>query len=361
MTARLKIILSGLMVGQLGSLLVLFGNPVNMGVCVACFYRDIAGGLGLHQAGVVQYLRPEIAGFILGAFLISRMKGEFRVRGGSSPILRFVLGFFLMIGALVFLGCPLRMILRLANGDLNALVGLFGYIAGIYVGIQFIRKGFSLGRSVKQKTASGYTMPLFAIALLALLFARPAFIYFSTEGPGAATAPVWIALGAGLLIGGVLQRTRLCTAGGFRDAILIKDYHFLWGLVGIFIASLIGNVTYNLEFFNLGFEGQAIAHTSHLWNFLGMTLVGLTAVLLGGCPLRQTILASEGDTDAIITVVGMIAGAAFAHNFGLASSPAGPTFNGQIAVMIGFAVTIAIALSAVRSEVTIGKGVRSRG
>ncbi len=359
MSSRLQIILSGLMVGKLGTILVLFGNPVNMGVCVACFYRDIAGGVGLHQAGVVQYIRPEIIGFILGAFIIAKMKGEFRVRGGSSPIIRFLLGFFLMIGALVFLGCPLRMILRLANGDLNAVTGLFGYVAGIFVGIQFIKQGFSLGRSVKQKPVGGYIMPMFAVVLLALLLARPTFIYFSTEGPGAAAAPIWMALAAGLLIGGVLQRTRLCTAGGFRDAILIKDYHFMWGLIAIFVANLAGNLIFNFEAFNLGFEGQPIAHTDHLWNFMGMSLVGITAVLLGGCPLRQTILASEGDTDAIITVVGLVAGAAFAHNFGLASSPAGSTLNGQVAVVIGLFITVGIAALSTERSVSMERGVKS--
>lgn len=361
MSARSKIALSGLMVGFLGTLLVVFGNPVNMGVCVACFYRDIAGSIGLHQAAVVQYIRPEIIGFILGAFIIAKMRGEFRVRGGSSPIIRFLLGFFLMIGALVFLGCPLRMILRLANGDLNAVTGLFGYVAGIYVGIQFIKRGFSLGRSVKQKAVGGYTMPLFAVALLILLVARPSFLSFSAEGPGAAVAPMGIALAAGLLIGGVLQRTRLCTAGGFRDAILIKDYHFMWGLLAIFVANLAGNLIFNFEAFNLGFEGQPIAHTDHLWNFMGMTLVGLTAVLLGGCPLRQTILASEGDTDAIITVIGLVAGAAFAHNFGLASSPEGSTLNGQVAVIIGLVVTLGVAALSTQTSVSMERGVKSNG
>ena len=39
----------------------------------------------------------------------------------------------------------------------------------------------------------------------------------------------------------------------------------------------------------------------------------------------------------------MVAGAAFCHNFGLASSGEGPTANGQIAVIIGFVVAIVIA------------------
>lgn len=344
-SAKLKIIGSGSVLGILASILVIFGNPVNMGICVACFYRDIAGALGLHRAAVVQYIRPEIIGFILGSFVIAKVKGEFKARGGSSPIIRFILGFFMMVGALVFLGCPLRMILRLANGDLNALLGLAGYLVGILVGIQFLKKGFTLGRSTKQTTISGYTMPAIAVVLLILLLVGPAFIFFSAEGPGSQAAPIFLSLGAGLIVGLMLQRTRLCTAGGFRDVFLIKDFHFLWGIIGVFVFALIGNLVFNPSAFNIGFAEQPIAHTEHLWNFLGMALVGICAVFLGGCPLRQTILAGEGDTDAAITILGLLTGAAFAHNFGLASSGAGTTQNGRIAVIIGIIVVIGIGIS----------------
>lgn len=350
-----KIILAGGIVGILAALLVKFGNPVNMGACIACFYRDIAGALGLHGAGNVQYIRPEIPGFILGAFIIAKSKGEFRARGGSSPLLRFVLGFFLMIGALVFLGCPLRMILRLANGDLNAITGLVGYIAGIIIGIQFIKRGFSLGRSVAQPESSGYIMPAFAVGLLVLLSIQPTFVLFSESGPGAARAPIAISLAAGLILGIVLQRTRLCTAGGFRDAILIKDFYFFWGLLGIFVFALIGNLVLNPASFKIGFIDQPIAHNDFVWNFLGMVLAGITSVLLGGCPLRQTILAGEGDTDSAITILGLISGAAFSHNFGLAASPQGVGLNGKIAVLIGFVVVIAIAYNVVKYNERVRK------
>ena len=99
---------AGLIIGVLAALLVKFGNPGNMGVCVACFPRDVAGALGLHRAAVVQYLRPELAGFILGSFASALLFKEYRPRGGSSPMVRFGLGFFAMVGALVFLGCPWR-------------------------------------------------------------------------------------------------------------------------------------------------------------------------------------------------------------------------------------------------------------
>ena len=110
-------IVSGLSFGVLAALLVEWGNPPNMGFCAACFLRDIAGSLGLH--GKVHYLRPEILGFVLGAFVAAFAFREFRARGGSSPLVRFVLAAFVMIGALVFLGCPVRALLRLGGGDLG--------------------------------------------------------------------------------------------------------------------------------------------------------------------------------------------------------------------------------------------------
>lgn len=82
---------------------------------------------------------------------------------------------------------------------------------------------------------------------------------------------------------------------------------------------------------------------------MGMLIVGFGSVLLGGCPLRQLILTGEGNTDSAITVLGYIAGAAFAHNFSLAGSAAsadsigGPSINGKIAVVIGLIVMLVIA------------------
>ncbi len=354
MSDKRKMFIYGGIIGLIAAILMKFGNPGNMGICVACFYRDIAGALGLHRAEIVQYIRPEIIGFILGAFIISVVKGDFKSRGGSSPLIRFFLGFFLVIGALVFLGCPLRMILRLANGDLNALTGLLGYLVGIFIGVQFLKKGYTLGRNIEQPKVSGYIIIAMAIALLIFLVIKPAFIFFSTEGPGSMRAPVLLSLILGMVVGIILQRSRICTAGAFRDVMLIKDYHFLWGILGIFVVNLIANLVLNFDSFNLGFEGQPVAHANHLWNFMGMVLTGICSVLLGGCPVRQTILASEGDADAGVTILGVIVGAAFAHNFGLASSPKGVTPNGKIAVIIGIVVVLTIAYSVVKEANRVG-------
>ncbi len=308
---------------------------------MACFLRDIAGGLKLHTAAPVQYIRPEIIGILLGATLISILKGEFKPRGGSSPMIRFFLGFFAMIGALVFLGCPWRAYLRLAGGDWNAITGLAGLATGVYIGTLFIKNGFNLGRARhSQSRMSGYIMPLFLITLFLLLVFQFSKLAFSTSGPGAMHAPIIISLMGGLIVGYFAQRSRFCTIGAIRDIFIIRNYHLLLGVAAFTLVAFGLNVA--LGSFRPGFENQPIAHTNQTWNFLGMVLSGLAFVLAGGCPGRQIILAGEGNTDSGIFILGMLLGAAVAHNFGLASSPKGIGEFGAVATLIGIAYTLIV-------------------
>jgi len=73
-----------------------------------------------------------------------------------------------------------------------------------------------------------------------------------------------------------------------------------------------------------------------------MLLAGLAFALAGGCPGRQLILSGEGDADSAVFVMGMLAGAAFAHNFGTASSPAGVGDWGPEATIFGLVILLAI-------------------
>ncbi|MBN1365333.1 MAG: YedE-related selenium metabolism membrane protein [Syntrophaceae bacterium] len=344
-SSRTGIIMVGAIIGILAALLQYFGNPANMGICVACFERDIAGALGLHRAAVVQYLRPEIMGFVLGAFIMSAFTGEYKPRGGSSPLIRFFLGSFAMIGALVFLGCPWRALLRLAGGDGNAILGLLGLVTGIFVGILFLKQGFSLGRSYSQAKASGWIMPGLMLGLFFLLNFRVSFaeggpIFFSAKGPGSMYAPVIVSIIAGLVIGAIAQRSRFCTMGALRDVMLTRDFHLISGVTALLVFAFATNLV--LGQFKAGFEGQPVAHTNHLWNFLGMSLSGLAFALAGGCPGRQLFLSGEGDADAGVFVLGMIVGAGISHNFAMASSPKGVAAFGPIAVVIGIVFCLII-------------------
>lgn len=342
-------IIAGVIMGVIGASLVLFGNPKNMGFCIACFLRDTAGGVGLHRAEVVQYIRPEIIGLIFGSLFAALATKEFSPRGGSAPMTRFVLGFFAMIGALMFLGCPFRMILRIASGDLNAIVAFVGFVCGIATGVFFLNRGYSLNRTRKVSKSEGSILPVIALVFLVLLVAAPAFIFFSEKGPGSMHAPLAISLIAGIIVGALAQRTRFCMVGGIRDMILFRENRLLLGFVAVLVSALVMNLIFSAttgtSYFNLGFENQPIAHSDGLWNFLGLYLTGFTCVLLGGCPLRQLILSGEGNTDSAVTILGLFVGAAFAHNFGLAASGDGPTVNGMIAVVIGIVVVAVIALT----------------
>jgi YedE family putative selenium metabolism protein len=339
-SSRTGIISVGAFIGIFAALLQKWGNPGNMGICVACFERDIAGAIGLHRALVVQYLRPEILGFVLGALISAYVFKEYRARAGSAPIVRFILGIIAMIGALVFLGCPWRAVLRLAGGDGNAIFGLLGLAVGIGIGALFFKAGYDLGRNQKAYPSVGWLLPLVVVGLLVLRLIFPeipgqeksGILFYSVKGPGAQHAAVAISLGVGLVVGFVAQRSRFCTMGAFRDLYLFRQYHLFSGLVALLVAAFVANLI--LSQFNPGFVGQPVAHTMEVWNFAGMVVAGLAFALAGGCPGRQLFMAGEGDGDAAVFVLGMIVGAAVSHNFGLASSPKGVGPHGIAAVII---------------------------
>ncbi|MCL1885735.1 MAG: YedE family putative selenium transporter [Dehalococcoidia bacterium] len=351
------IILGGFIFGVLGALAVNWGNPNNMGICVACFFRDIAGSLKLHSATAVQYLRPEIFGFILGAFGTSIAFREWKPRGGSSPIIRFILAVCVMVGALVFLGCPIRSLLRLGGGDLSSLVAIVGLIVGVLVGIFFLKRGFSLGRSTKVPAIAGLVFPIIALVLFVFLIIKSGALTFSESGPGSLYVNPWLGLGIGVVVGFIVQRTRFCSIGCWRDIFLVKNFYLFSGvaafLIGVLIANYIaGNFGADGPY-HWGFTNQPIAlpyadadggiiWSQYIWSFLSFSLVGLAATLMGGCPLRNTILAGEGDTDAGISLLGYIAGGAIAMNFFIASGTGGMGKYGSWGVVVCLVICLAI-------------------
>lgn len=359
--SKKKLLLCGGACGIIAAVLAHFGNPSNMAFCIACFIRDIAGAIGMHQAAPVQYVRPEIIGLILGAFLISIITKEFRSTSGSSPMIRFVLGIVIMIGSLAFLGCPLRMVIRMSAGDLNAWIALIGFVLGVATGTMALKKGFSLGRSHETNKSSGMVLPIMMVVLMLLAIFTTIF-KVSEAGPGSMHAPIILSLVGGLLFGAIAQKSRMCFAGSIRDIILMKNFDLFSVIFGVFLVMLVYNIA--TGGFVLAFNTPGIiAHSEHIWNILGMYAVGFAAVLAGGCPLRQLILAGQGSSDAAVTVLGLFFGAAMCHNWGLAASGtmidpktqelvAGTLpLNGKIAVVICIIVCFIIGFTNKRKEV----------
>lgn len=388
---------AGLIIGVGAAWLVSMGNPGNMGLCIACFNRDIAGfffGADANMGGVA-YIRPEIIGLLGGALAAAMLTREFRPRGGSSVILRFVLGFIFMVSSLIFLGCTVRAWLRLGGGDLNALYGVAGIVVGVTAGAFMLKGGYNLGRARKLSPIAGWTGPAIAAVLLVLalvwlagslpgtfsvtperaksvngavvqdeqnavlrpegaelvdgaVVAADGEVLASAEEvqqagrmPGGLRAPFAISILAGLALGVVAQRSRFCSVGGIRDVVLVRRFDLIFGVIGLLIGVMVANMIFGQ--FNLGFTGQPVAHTNALGNFSAMVVAGLAAIMLGGCPFRQVIMSGEGDADATMAVVGMIAGAGFAHWQGLASSPAGLAPNAWMALGVMAVILVGIA------------------
>ena len=337
------VVAAGLGLGVLGVLLAVWGNPQNSGICVSCFIENSSGALGLHDNERMQYLRPELIGFVLGSILCAGVFREFRSRGGSAPLARLVSGLFLIVGSAVFIGCPIKLFLRLTAGDLSAVAGVFGLIAGVWVGLQGLARGIDLGRSEDERGATGLLVPAGFVLLLVFLLARPAFIIFSERGSAAQHAPLMISLLVGLSLGALAQRSRFCITGSVRDSLLMGSRSPLfWG----FSAFLLGAFATNLAMgrFTFGLYGQPGAHLEYLWSFLGMLLVGWLSVLIGGCPFRQLIKAGEGDADAGLAVVGMLLGGGLVQSWDIAATAAGVSMPGKVAVLAGLAFVLVISL-----------------
>ncbi|MGA2193260.1 MAG: YedE family putative selenium transporter [Nitrospirota bacterium] len=339
----LMIIAAGAAIGVLGVCLACVGNPRNSGICISCFMENLAGSLGLHNNARMQYIRPELIGFVLGGTGAAFMAREFKAEGGSSPIIRFLGGVLLIVGCSIFLGCPIKMVLRLASGDFTAVAGLVGLVFGVWGGFQFLKRGFYLGDSSPTPFLNGLIVPLLMLALLAGVIFKPDFLHFSVTGPGSQRASRTIATGSGLLIGALAQRSRFCVTGSIGNFVVSGDRKMLTGLISMLVFAL--SVSLYKGFFFPGLEGQPGSHLAYGWSFLGMALVGITSVMIGGCPFRQLILASQGSTDAGAVVLGMVAGGAIVQGWGITSTNLGPTQLGEVATLLGLAFVLVLGVT----------------
>lgn len=346
MTTRYFII-SGAVLGIVAAFLAYAGNPANMGICAACFLRDTSGALGFHSVQTLQYLRPELIGLVLGGFLASLFwTKEFAPKNSTATFSSFFLGVFAMIGALVFLGCPWRAFLRLGGGDMTAIAGFLGLAAGVGIGLFFKKNGYKVDESVSVSKNIGFLPVIFSVLLLlALVFGlkigENGALFGSVKGPAAQHAALFISLIGGLVVGVFMQKSKFCSVGAFARAYK-GDFSMFWGVVAIIAFASIANLA--LGQYKFGFEAQPIAHNDFVWNFLGMVLAGLCFSLSEGYPGKHLVQMGTGNLHSGIFVIGMMAGAGFAHNFLLASSPAGITPYAPWAVGLGFVFAVYVGV-----------------
>ncbi len=323
--------------------LAALGNPASTGLCASCFLVNVAGALGLHAKASQSYLRPELLGIVLGAFFAAFAAREFRVRGGSSPVFHFAGGAFLLLGCEVFIGCPIKALLRTAGGGATGLAGLAGLAAGVLFAIPFLRDGFALRAKRALPDPAGLVLPAAAFLLLLASSAGAGIFAPALPGEEARHAPFAVSAAAGLVFGAVGQRSRFCVTGSIRNAALARDFREGAGMVAFLAAALALNVVAGTFLPTVSLEPGA--HTDLLWAFLAMGMVGFGAILVSGCPFRQLVLAATGDLDAAAAVAGMLAAAGLSVALGIGSSPEGVTAAGKLAVLGGWIFFLAMGLA----------------
>lgn len=340
---QLWVVAAGLLLGVLGSLLAYWGNPSNTGICISCFLENTAGALGLHDNARMQYLRPELPAFFLGSFLAAFAAREFRPRTAGAGFAGFGLGALMIVGSVIFIGCPIKALLRLAAGDLTALAGFAGLAAGVWAGLRMLR-----GPDLKIEGKSRPASPVVAWGLAALVAGAAALLFVpgalrqSASGGGTVHAPVWASLAAGLALGVACQRSRFCVTGAVRDLLLTRRFSVGAGLFAALLGA--GAVNALTGQFHLGYADQPGVHLDFAWSFLGMALTGWAAILAGGCPFRQIVKAGEGDLDAASVCAGMVVTAALVQSWGIGGTVEGVPMLGKAATLLGFAALFAFGL-----------------
>jgi uncharacterized membrane protein YedE/YeeE len=107
-------------------------------------------------------------------------------------------------------------------------------------------------------------------------------------------------LALGLVVGYLGQRSRMCSIGGLRDFVLVRDTGLLKGAGALLLASWVAFGAVRLISGSDAGKGLIASGTtpSGLWAVVaivaGAIVLGFVATLSGACPLRQHVLAGQG-------------------------------------------------------------------
>jgi hypothetical protein len=107
-------------------------------------------------------------------------------------------------------------------------------------------------------------------------------------------------LGLGLIVGYLGQRSRMCSIGGLRDFVLVRDTALLKGVGAMLIAAWISFGALRVIAGTSAGHGLLAAGTTPSGLgacaaiLVGAILLGFVATFSGACPLRQHVLAGQG-------------------------------------------------------------------
>ena len=125
-----------------------FSPPQAYGVCVVCHAKDLVNALlsnfswfGSPVSTVaLKGIVLTVVGIILGAFTMAVYNREFKLRFVENVFVAFICGFIVMTAGLALSGCPMRMLLRSAYGDLGAVASVISLILGIFLATLLLKR-----------------------------------------------------------------------------------------------------------------------------------------------------------------------------------------------------------------------------
>jgi uncharacterized protein len=118
---------------------------------------------------------------------------------------------------------------------------------------------------------------------------------------------------AGVVLGYLGQRSRMCFVGGIRDFMLVRDGYLLRGLIAFGLTAWLAfPLMTAIGGARVGPFGAPDVVTI-LLTACGAFGVGYVSTLANGCPFRQHVLAAQGVVSSTTYVAGFLAGAVIFH------------------------------------------------
>ena len=122
--------------------------PQAYGVCIVCHARDMINTIFSQfswygapvSTAALKGLMLTTVGILLGAFTVSLINGEFKIRFVENKFFAPVCGFIVMCAGLVLSACPMRLLLRTAYGDIGALGSVCTLVLGIFCATKLLQR-----------------------------------------------------------------------------------------------------------------------------------------------------------------------------------------------------------------------------
>jgi len=123
----------------------------------------------------------------------------------------------------------------------------------------------------------------------------------------------------------------MCFIAGIRDTYLVKDSYLIKGVLGFFLGAVISFTLFNLVGLIQSFPwfayngatplpGDPLGSAGSLFSRIPLAIIGgfglgFFAVLSGGCPFRQHVMAAEGSKSAMAYLAGFYLAAVIFHAY----------------------------------------------